>query len=71
MDFRSEHEMIEFLIKDGFLKTFRTKKEAQIIAKKFGWANSVFKHVRRFETIWIVGQKDTLFKLIKMVWSVA
>lgn len=53
--FDSLHFLVEYLIKEGLIKTYRTKRDAQDAAKPFGWGKSVFRHQRRFEKVWLIG----------------
>lgn len=56
MVFDSLHLLVEYAIKEGLIKTYRTKKDAQDAARPFGWVGSVFRHQRRFERIWLIGK---------------
>jgi len=44
-------------IEGGDVKAFRTKKEALLAGKDFGW-NSAIKIINRFQNCWIVGKED-------------
>ena len=54
---QSLRKALDHPIRDGIVRTFRTRKDAETAGKAYGWRCAI-RLDRRFEKIWVVGKKD-------------